>query len=125
MIKNTFIGIIICILTSLLSESISVYIGTNILGLERSPVSPIIITIILGALIGNTIPFVQKYNPGFEFSIKYLLKLGIIFLGIRLSISDIFLYGLQGLNVIIPSIFFIMLTFFLAIFECQIKIEIK
>ena len=46
-----------------------------------------------------------KYTDGFEFSIKYLLKLGIIFLGIRLSISDILSYGLQGLIVIIPSIF--------------------
>ena len=105
MLKNTFIGIIICILTSLLSESISVYLGTNILGLDRSPISPIIIAIILGTLIGNTIPLVQKYTDGFEFSIKYLLKLGIIFLGIRLSISDILSYGLQGLIVIIPSIF--------------------
>ena len=69
MLKNTFIGIIICILTSLLSESISVYIGTNILGLDRSPISPIIIAIILGTLIGNTIPLVQKYTDGFEFSI--------------------------------------------------------
>ena len=38
------------------------------------------------------------------FSIKYLLKLGIIFLGIRLSISDILIYGSQGLIVIIPCI---------------------
>ena len=39
-----------------------------------------------------------------SFSIKYLLKLGIIFLGIRLSISDIITYGSQGLFVIIPCI---------------------
>ena len=97
MIKNTFIGIIICILTSLLSESISVFIGTNILGLERSPVSPIIITIILGALIGNTIPFIQKYNPGFEFSIKYLLKLGIIFRN-KIKYIRYFIIWLAGFN---------------------------
>ena len=62
MIKNTIIGIIICIITSLLSESISVQIGINILGLERSPISPIIIAILIGALLGNTIPVIQKYG---------------------------------------------------------------
>ena len=46
----------------------------------------------------------HNYSEGFAFSIKYLLKLGIIFLGIRLSISDILLYGSQGLLVIIPCI---------------------
>ena len=57
MVKNSFIGIIICILTSLLSESISVYIGMNILGLEKSPISPIIIAIIAISNISIIINF--------------------------------------------------------------------
>ena len=104
MIKNTFIGIIICILTSLLSESISVYIGINILGLEKSPISPIIIAILLGTLIGNAIPLIQKYNTGFEFSIKYLLKIGIIFLGIRLSFADFIKFGSIAIPLILVCI---------------------
>ena len=102
--KNTIIGVCICIITALLSVNISNFIGLNILNLDKSPISPIIIAIILGSLISNINNKINIYNGGFAFSIKYLLKLGIIFLGIRLSISDILLYGSQGLIVIIPCI---------------------
>ena len=104
MSKNTLIGIIICVTTTLLSIEISKYIGIELLKVEKNPISPIIIAIILGSLLGNNIKKIDNYNDGFAFSIKYLLKLGIIFLGIRLSISDILLYGSQGLFVIIPCI---------------------
>lgn len=102
--KNTLIGIIICVTTTLLSIEISKYIGIELLKLGKNPVSPIIIAIILGLLLGNNIKKIDNYKNGYAFSIKYLLKLGIVFLGIRLSISDILLYGSQGLFVIIPCI---------------------
>ena len=101
---NTVIGLFICTITALLSILISNYIGIELLNLEKSPISPIIIAIILGSLISNSVKNIHNYASGFTFSIKYLLKLGIIFLGIRLSISDILLYGSQGLIVIIPCI---------------------
>ena len=102
MTRNTIIGIILCVLTALLSIQLSSYIGISILNLSKSPISPIIISIIIGTIIGNSIKNLDLYDEGFTFAIKYLLKLGIIFLGIRLSISDILIYGLQGLVVIIP-----------------------
>ena len=104
MTRNTIIGIILCVLTALLSIHLSSYIGISILNLSKSPISPIIISIIIGTIIGNSIKNLDLYDEGFTFAIKYLLKLGIIFLGIRLSISDILIYGLQGLVVIIPCI---------------------
>ena len=104
MTNNTTIGIILCVLTALLSIQLSSYIGISILNLSKSPISPIIISIIIGTIIGNSIKNLDLYDEGFTFAIKYLLKLGIIFLGIRLSISDIFIYGSQGLVVIIPCI---------------------
>ena len=102
--KNTLKGIIICAITTLFSIEISNFIGIKLLNLEKSPISPIIIAIILGSLLSNYVKTLDNYNKGFNFSIKYLLKLGIIFLGIRLSISDILLYGSQGLLVIVPCI---------------------
>ncbi len=104
MTRNTIIGIILCVLTALLSIQLSSYIGISILNLSKSPISPIIISIIIGTIVGNSIKNLDLYDEGFTFAIKYLLKLGIIFLGIRLSISDILIYGLQGLVVIIPCI---------------------
>ena len=102
--KNTIIGLFICAITAILSIQISNYIGIEVLKLEKSPISPIIIAIILGSLISNSLKNIQYYEDGFTFSIKYLLKLGIILLGIRLSVSDIIIYGSQGLFVIIPCI---------------------
>ena len=104
MSKNTLIGIVICAITTLFSIKISNFIGIVLLNLEKSPISPIIIAIIIGSLLSNYVKNLDIYNRGFTFSIKYLLKLGIIFLGIRLSISDILLYGSQGLLVIVPCI---------------------
>ena len=104
MTNNTTKGIILCVLTALLSIQLSSYIGISILNLSKSPISPIIISIIIGTIFGNSIKNLDLYDEGFTFAIKYLLKLGIIFLGIRLSISDIFIYGSQGLVVIIPCI---------------------
>jgi len=102
--NSKIFGLLICAITALSSIHISNYIGIKLLNLEKSPISPIIIAIILGSLLSNTVKNIDKFNSGFTFAIKYLLKLGIIFLGIRLSISDILLYGLQGLLVIIPCI---------------------
>ena len=104
MSKYTIMGILICALTALLSIQISNYIGIELLKLEKSPISPIIIAIIVGSLVSNSVKIIHNFADGFTFSIKYLLKLGIIFLGIRLSVSDILLYGSQGLIVIIPCI---------------------
>ena len=102
--KKIIIGIIICVLTALLSIQLSSYIGISILNLNKSPISPIIIAIIIGTIIGNSIKNLDLYDEGFTYAINYLLKLGIIFLGIRLSISDILIYGSKGLVVIIPCI---------------------
>ena len=84
--KNSIIGLFICAITALLSIQLSNYIGIELLNLEKSPISPIIIAIILGLLISNSVKNIHNYSEGFAFSIKYILKLGIIFLGIRLSI---------------------------------------
>ena len=104
MSKSKIFGLLICAITALSSMQISNYIGIVLLNLEKSPISPIIIAILIGSILSNTVKNIDKYNSGFTFAIKYLLKLGIIFLGIRLSISDILLYGSQGLLVIIPCI---------------------
>ena len=104
MSNSKIFGLLICAITALSSIQISNYIGIELLNLEKSPISPIIIAILIGSILSNTVKNIDKYKSGFTYAIKYLLKLGIIFLGIRLSISDILMYGSQGLLVIIPCI---------------------
>jgi len=77
------------------------WIGKELLGFQKSPVSGIMMAIIFGLLIGNIISLPKQLNSGISFSLKYLLKLGIILLGIRLSLGDVVQIGLVGLPVII------------------------
>ena len=97
-------GLIICLLTALLAIFLSELIGIRLLGFEKSPLSPIIFAIIIGLLVNNITTQTFKFESGYKFCIKYLLKLGIILLGIRLSLLDLLQYGSKSLIVVIPCI---------------------
>jgi len=97
-------GIMLCIITAITAIYLSNYVGITLLEFKKSPLSPIIFAILLGLIINNITIRLVKLEPGFQFCIKYLLKLGIIFLGIRLSLLDFVLYGSKSLIVIIPCI---------------------
>ncbi len=103
--KNVALGILLCISTASISIKLSGYVGKNLFGLEKSPVSPIIIAIIIGMVFSNlNNSFISRLKPGYDFCIKKLLKLGIIFLGIRLSFIDFVQYGSKALIIVVPCI---------------------
>ena len=97
-------GILLTSIVAWMGILASEWIGKDLLGLDKSPVSGIMMAIILGLLIGNIIRLPAQFNSGIRFSLKYLLKLGIILLGIRLSLGDVVQIGLIGLPVIIICI---------------------
>ena len=103
-LKSTIYGIMLCLITALLAINLSDLVGMGLLGFEKSPLSPIIFAILLGLIINNMTDKLIKLEPGFKFCIKYVLKLGIILLGIRLSLLDFVQYGSNSLIVIIPCI---------------------
>ena len=103
-LKTTIYGFMLCLITALLAINLSELVGVSLLGFEKSPLSPIIFAILLGLIINNMTVKLIKLEPGFKFCIKYVLKLGIIFLGIRLSLLDFVQYGSNSLIVIIPCI---------------------
>ena len=103
--KRVYTGILICFITAFISMELSNQIGEKIFKFEKSPVSPIIIAITIGIFFSNVkFSYIEKFKPGYDFCIKYFLKLGIIFLGIRLSFIDLIKYGTKGLLVVIPTI---------------------
>jgi uncharacterized integral membrane protein (TIGR00698 family) len=61
--------------------------------------SPLIISILLGVLIGNLVKFPETFKPGIIFSLKKILRLAIIFLGFRLTFQNVAEVGLEGLIV--------------------------
>ena len=103
--KELILGILLCVFIAVISIMISRILGSKLFELEKSPISPIIISIIIGIIISNLIyPKISNFKIGFDYCIKVFLKLGIIFLGIRLSLIDLLQYGSKGLIVVIPCI---------------------
>jgi uncharacterized integral membrane protein (TIGR00698 family) len=59
--------------------------------------SPLILAIVMGGLLGNLIHWPASYKPGLTFALKKILRLGIILLGFKISLSQVQSLGWQGL----------------------------
>ncbi len=79
-------------------------IGREWLGLEKSPVSPILIAILLGLAIRNTIGLPSVYEAGLRFGLQRVLRIGVALLGIRLSLGAVGAIGLAALPVVVACI---------------------
>ena len=103
---------------------LSSFIGSEILNLDKSPISPIMLSIIIGLLIGNIITIPLVFSEGIRFSLKFILKLGIICLGIRLGLLDILKVGVIGIPLIIACIVIsiILVNFFCKFLNVSSKI---
>jgi uncharacterized integral membrane protein (TIGR00698 family) len=86
------------------SICISDFIGKQLMGFEKSPVSPVMLAIILGLLIGVVVRKPKVLTPGIKFAIKKILRLGIILLGIRLTIFDVLKLGVFGVPIVVLCI---------------------
>lgn len=79
-------------------------------------ISPLIISIILGALIANFLPKsadIFKQTLVVNFASKEILRLGIVLFGFRISLADIQFVGFSGVGL---AIFIVFSTFFIGIF---------
>jgi len=100
-IIKTIPGILLCCLIAWIGFFSSDYIGKDLMGFAKSPISSIMLAIILGLFVGNIIELPSFFSAGIQFSQILLLRLGIIFLGIRLGLGDILRLGAIGLPLII------------------------
>lgn len=94
-------GLLLTALVAWVGLQASDWIGTTLLGFEKSPVSGIMMAIVVGLVIGNVVPLPERVRPGIRFSLKRVLKLGIILLGIRLSLGDVLRLGAMGIPLIV------------------------
>ncbi len=83
---------------------LSRFLGVGLMGFEKSPVSPVMLAILCGLILGNLIPLPAILKPGLAFVVKKVLRLGIIFLGIRLSIIEVFKLGAMGIPLVLICI---------------------
>ena len=104
-IKSIFPGVILALIFCLFSQGINNVLAIEIFGTEKSPISTVLIAILLGILMGNAFTPRPGMMIGLDFTQQYILKLGIILLGIRLSFIDFIKFG----SIAIPLVIFCIL----------------
>lgn len=67
-------------------------------------VSEILVAVLLGLYIGNAFPLGKELRAGAKFALQRLLRLGIILLGLRLSLQDVAATGLTALILVVICI---------------------
>ena len=102
--KTILPGIILALVFCLFSQGINNLLAIEIFGTPKSPISTVLIAILLGILMGNAFTPRPGMMIGLDFTQQYILKLGIIFLGIRLSFSDFVKFGSIAIPLIIICI---------------------
>ena len=91
--KKIIPGVFLALIFCLFSQGINNVIGIEIFGAQKSPISTVMIAILLGIIMGNAFTPRPGMMIGLDFTQKYILKLGIIFLGIRLSFGEFIKFG--------------------------------
>jgi uncharacterized integral membrane protein (TIGR00698 family) len=81
------------------------WIAVDVLGFSRSPLSAISVAILLGLLFNNLLGLPAVYHKGLKFCLQMVLRLGIAFLGIRLSLMAAAEISLLSIPVVLGCIF--------------------
>ena len=97
-------GLILAFVLALGGQVLSELIGVTWMGLPRSPISAIMMAILLGILLRNTLPLPESFQPGIRFGLTRVLRVGIVLLGIRLSLGEVGAIGLRSLPVIVGTV---------------------
>ena len=105
MVKKKYLvlipGIILAFILYSLSQGFNNIIGIDLLGYTKSPISTAMIAILLGIFFGNFFKIRESFQKGLDFSKDYILKLGIICLGIQLKPFEFFEFGKIAIPLII------------------------
>ena len=104
-------GIILALVLYSLSQGFNNIIGIELLGYNRSPISTAMIAILIGIFFGNFFKVREIFQKGLDFSREYILKLGIIFLGIQLKPFEFLEFG----KIAIPLILICIISVLIAI----------
>lgn len=105
--RSTVPGLALALGLALVAHVVAAELGAILLRLQgldpataANPVSGILMAVLLGLIIRNTIGLHPLFQPGVSWSLKTVLRLGIILLGIRLSLLDALQIGLWGLPIV-------------------------
>jgi uncharacterized integral membrane protein (TIGR00698 family) len=114
-------GIILAFVLYSLSQGMNNIIGVELLGYSKSPISTAMIAIMVGIALGNIFTIRESFLIGLDFTQKYILKLGIICLGIQLKPFEFLKFGSVAIPLIIICIISVLIVIKLLIKKLKIS----
>ena len=113
-------GIILTFILYSLSQGFNNIIGIELLGYSKSPISTAMIAILLGIFFGNFFKVRDSFQKGLDFTKEYILKLGIICLGIQLKPFEFLDFGKIAIPLILICIISVLIVIKLLIKKLKI-----
>jgi uncharacterized membrane protein YadS len=114
-------GIILVFVLYTLSQGLNNIIAIELLGYTKSPISTAMIAILMGITLGNIFSIRQGFLLGLNFTQNYILKLGIICLGIQLKPFEFLKFGTVAIPLIIVCIISVLIVIKLLIKKLKIS----
>ena len=114
-------GIILAFVLYTLSQGFNNIIGIELLGYDKSPISTAMISILIGMFFGNIFQIRESLQKGLDFTREYILKLGIICLGIQLKPFEFLDFGKIAIPLIIICIVSVLIAIKLLIKKLKIS----
>ncbi|MDB2341608.1 putative sulfate exporter family transporter [Candidatus Pelagibacter bacterium] len=113
-------GIILAFVLYTLSQGFNNIIGIEFFGYEKSPISTAMIAILIGIFFGNVFQVRESFQKGLDFTKEYILKFGIICLGIQLKPFEFLEFGKIAIPLIIVCIISVLIVIKLLIKKLKI-----
>ena len=113
-------GIILAFVLYTLSQGFNNIIGIELLGYTKSPISTAMIAILIGIFFGNIFKVRDSFQKGLDFTREYILKLGIICLGIQLKPFEFLDFGKLAIPLILICIISVLIVIKLLIIKFKI-----
>lgn len=66
--------------------------------------SPLFLAVAGGVVVGHLLPRDSQFRPAFRFAATWLLRAGVVLLGLRISLSDLASIGTRGLVVVVTTV---------------------
>ncbi len=98
--RSLVFGLVLAVIVVIMATYLIRYIGIFL----KIPLSTIMLAILLGIIIKNTIGVPKIFTPGIKFCLTKVLRLGIILLGAGLSIFAVIKVGLLTIGIVMVCI---------------------
>ena len=124
MLQNKYLvvipGIILAFVLYTLSQGFNNVIGIEFFGYEKSPISTAMIAILIGIFFGNAFQIRELFQKGLDFTREFILKFGIICLGIQLKPFEFLEFGKIAIPLIVICIISVLIVIKLLIKKLKI-----